>query len=224
MSEQSRRFTDQEVALVLKRASEIDVERQTGGAGLSLRDLREIASEVGISGEAVERAVASLDRRGEMGAALAGAPLVRKAAHAVPGRLDREAIARLVGLIDERTDSAGAVSEALGSVRWTTGDRFRSTRVSITPRDEETAIEVVEKAAPRLRLVVHLLPAAWSVMIAGPIVGALQLGGGGVVTAVLLALATGAGIGRGVWSALSARSAARVRRLAEGLAGAASGD
>ena len=48
MSEGSRRFTDREVALVLKRASEIDEAEVAGAAsGLSLHDLTEIAGEVG---------------------------------------------------------------------------------------------------------------------------------------------------------------------------------
>lgn len=218
MSEQSRRFTDREVALVLRRASELDEERTETGGGLSLSELTEIAAEVGISREAIERAAASLDRSRELRPVLAGAPLVLKAAHAVPGPLDRDGIARLVRLVDERTDSAGTVSEALGTVRWTASDRFWSTRVSLTPGDRETAIEVVEKATPRFRRVVHLLPAAWSVMIAGPFVGALELTGAPLVGAVLAALLAGAGIGRGAWSFLSARSGVRVRRLAEELA------
>jgi len=221
MSNRSRRFTDREVALVLRKASELDDEGQATGGGLSLEDLTEIAGEVGISGAAIERAVASLDRGREIGPGLAGAPLVRKAAHAVPGELDREAIARLVSLIDERTDSAGSVSEALGSVRWTTSDRLRSTRVSITASGGETAIEVVEKAAPRLRRIFHALPMAWGAMLAGPVVGAMQLSGASVAGAVVVALIAGAGIGRTAWSVMSAQSAGRVRRLAEELADAA---
>ena len=62
MSDESRRFTDREVALVLKRASEFDDSSEVGPAtGLSKGDLTEIAAEVGISPAAIDRAVATLD-------------------------------------------------------------------------------------------------------------------------------------------------------------------
>ncbi len=219
MSEESRRFTDREVALVLKKASEMD---ETDGAaaagGLSLEELTDIAKEVGISADAIRQAVSGLDRRRPVGPALAGAPLVRKAVHAVPGELNEEAIARLIQMIDDRTDSAGTISEALGSVRWTSSDRFRSTRVSITRARGETSIEVVEKARPRMRRIFHLLPAAWSLMIAGSFIGAMQLPGAAAAAVAGLTIAAGAGIGRGVWSLVSAQSGRRVKQLAEGLA------
>lgn len=221
MSERSRRFTDREVALVLRKASEIDeAETDAPSAGLSLDDLTEIAAEVGISKKAIERAVASLDRGRATGPGLLGAPTVRKAASAVPRSLDEAAIASLVRLVDERTDSAGSVSEALGSVRWTSSDRFRSTRVSITPTGDETSIEVVEKTVPRLRIIFHALPAAWMAMLAGPLVAAAQWTGPGVLGAAVGSVLAGAALGRAAWNVMSVRSGHRVRRLAEGLADA----
>ena len=214
MSEEGRRFTDREVALVLKQASELEEERGVGvQGGLSLDDLHEIAREVGISTRAIEQAVAALDRPHAVRAGLAGAPLVRKAVAAVPGRLSDEGIAGLVRVIDEHAASAGSVSEALGSVRWTTSDRFRSTAVSITPADDETSITVVEKTPPRLRRIFHFLPPAWTLMVAAPSVGALQLPGAASVAVLGAAVLVGAGVGRGAWNLLSRRSEARVREL-----------
>lgn len=222
MSDRSRRFTDREVALVLKRATDLDEAATTEGVGgLSIEDLREIAREVGISPAAIERAVASLERRQRIGPSLAGAPRVRKAVRAVPGELTQDGIARLMGVVDERADSAGAITEALGSVRWTGRDRFKSTRVSITPKDGETTIEVVEKIEPKMRRVLHLIPAAWGVMLAAPALGALELSVVGVVALVIVAMAAGLGAGRVVWSLISAASGRRVQRLAEELAEAA---
>lgn len=224
MSDRSRRFTDREVALILKRATEVDdAEATDAGGGLSLEDLTDIAREVGISPTAIERAVAGLDRGRRIGPSLAGAPRVRKAVHAVPGELDQDGIARLMAVVDERTDSTGAITEALGAVRWTGRDRFKSTRVSITPRDGETTIEVVEKAEPKLRRIFHLLPPAWALMLAAPIAGGLELSVIGVVGLVILAVAAGLGVGRGVWSLVSAASGRRVRRLASELADQATG-
>jgi len=219
MSDESRRFTDREVALVLRRASEMDLPAEGEAAsGLSLNELREIAKEVGITTEAIDRAVASLDRGQRVVPGLAGAPRVRKAVHAVPGELDQDGIARLMRLVDERTDNAGTISEALGSVRWTGQDRLKSTRISVTPRGGETTIEVVEKAEPRLRRILHLVPASWGLILAPALFP--TLGGSALAAAGIFAGATavGAGVGRAVWTLVSAASGRRVRRLAEGIA------
>src|SRR5690606_27722163 len=58
--DESRRFTDREVALILRRAAEIDEREGHDASGsLSWGDLRGIAAEVGISPDAVDRAVRS---------------------------------------------------------------------------------------------------------------------------------------------------------------------
>ena len=218
---ESRRFTDREVALVLRRATDLDERVDPGpdaGVGLSLAELKEIAREVGISTAAVERAVATLDRPESLASRFGGAPSVRKAVHVVPHAVAREGLAGLIAAVDEHADGTGSVTEALGSVRWTARDRMKSTRVSITPRDGETAIEVVEKAEPRLRRIFHLLPAAWGVMFAGAAVAAVP--GGPLAAAAIAggAALVGAGAGRTAWNVLSAFSDRRVHRLAEQLA------
>jgi hypothetical protein len=77
---------------------------------------------------------------------------------------------------------------------------------------------VVEKTLPRIRRIFHLLPAAWSAMIAGPIVGAFGISGPvGVATVLAGSAVLGVGIGRGVWNLLSVRSGQRVEKLAAAL-------
>lgn len=221
MSEGSRRFTDREVAMVLKKASEIDESGDAGASGgLSLEELTDIAGEVGISKDAIRQAVAGLDRRGPA-LRLSGAPPVHKAVHAIPSPLDREAVAGLVKLIDERTDTAGAISEALGSVRWTSSDRFKSTRVSITPGADETLIEVVEQTTPRLRRIMQFLPAAWGAMFAVAFFPTGDLSTAAMAALLGAAVVGGAGLGRAAWALKSAGSKRRVDALAEGLAGEA---
>jgi hypothetical protein len=213
-SDESRRFTDREVALVLRKASEIEESEGTDGrGGLSARDLEEIAREVGISQLAITQAIASLERGETSRRSLLSAPATHRTIRAVEGELSEEAVRRLVRLIDERADQAGVVSEALGSVRWTGSDRIRSTQVSITPEGGETRIQVVEKLAPRIRGAVHGIPIAWGVMIAGPLVEQLGLSGAGLAAVVALGAAAGLAAGRVVWGIFSAKSRARVERL-----------
>lgn len=218
MSDGHRRFTDREVALVLQRATELDdTDAGPAGGGLSLDDLKEIAGEVGITPAAIDRAVATLDRGRAIGPSLAGAPRVRKAVRAVATELDRDAIARVMAVVDDRTDSTGSITEALGSVRWTGQDRFKSTRVSVTPKDGETIIEVVEKAEPKMRRIFHLLPPAWALMGVAPFAAAFA-SATMTVALTVLGVAAGLGIGRGAWALVSAASERRVRELAEELA------
>ena len=201
--------------MVLRAASEIDESRGSVGRGLSVEDLQDIASEVGISPEAISQAVGRLDRGGrDLGSLLQGAPAVHKAVHAVHGELNKEALAQLIRLIDEKTDSAGTISEALGSVRWTAGDRFHSMHVSLTPGNDETVIQVVEKAPRHLRRVVQLMPAAWGAMIAGAVVAGADPTGVGIALAIVAGVLGGGGLGRLVWSRVSARTGKRVEKLA----------
>lgn len=218
MIDESRRFTDREVALILRRAAEIDEREGHDASGsLSWGDLRGIAAEVGISPDAVDRAVRSLaDRRSLHG--LLGAPLVRRAVREMPVHLDEAGLRRLLARVEERTEGAGHVTEALGTVRWTSEDRFASMQVSLAPGEETTTIQVVEKIRPRLRRIFHLMPAAWGAMIAGTAASWAESTTGAAAGLAALGIAGGLALGRLGWTALSARSAARVARLARELA------
>lgn len=218
MSDESRRFTDREVALVLKRATELDEVDPAIGAhgGTSLAELHSIAREVGISEAAVDRAVAGLETRGSGGVGFLGPRGVRKAVHAIPATLDEGAVGRLIQVVDREVAHTGSVTEALGSVRWTGSTRFTSTQVSITPGDGETAIEVVEKAEPVHRYVFQLMPAMWGGIASIGAVAALGPPGLLVTAGATLA---GWGIGRAVWGSLDRIGQDRVKRLAASLAG-----
>ncbi|MEO8480166.1 MAG: hypothetical protein ABI542_11100 [Gemmatimonadota bacterium] len=226
-NESGRRFSDQEVALVLQRATEIE-ERRPGpgsGRGLSLTELHEIAREVGLSPEVINEAVRAVQvGRRSRPDALFGAPLTTKLVRAIPVALDNVAMQRLIRMIDDRVDSAGTVTEALGTVRWTSADRGRgmdrSTQVSLTVQGDETQMQVVERHPARLRTMLHLIPASWGLMIAG---GIAASPGVGPVSGIGLALGgaiAGLGLGRSVWQALARRRARDAEELASTLADA----
>jgi len=214
-SDGSRRFTDKEVAIVLRKASELeDREGEGGGSGLSLEELEDIAAEVGISREAMGRAVAHLDSRSKRLGPLSGGPLTHRAIQAVPGELDEEARARLIEYVSSTSDAIGATSEALGSTQWTSVDRFRSTQVSITPARGETNVQVVERASTRLRRMAHLLPASLAAAVTAGSIGVLEPSSGAIAAFIALGFAVGGLVGRVAWGWLSAQSADRVERFA----------
>jgi len=211
----SRRYTDREIAVVLRRASEIEEAGGPGGGGaLSRVDLEEIAREVGISQQAITRALAELEHRREPGSLALGAPRVRRAVRAVEGELNEDAMARLIRLVDERAEGNGVISEALGSVRWTSSERFGSTQVSITPEGGETTIQVVEKSAGRLKGALHGVPTGWGLIGAAGVVGTLGIAGAGAALIFVAGAGVGLGAGRLAWNLISSRSARRVERLA----------
>jgi hypothetical protein len=181
--------------------------------------LEEIARDVGLDPDLVAEAALELDtNRGMSEFDLLGPPATRKSVQAVTGTLDEPGLRSLVQVVDDGAAADGIVTEALGTVRWTATDRFRSTQVTVAPAGDETRIQVTQRYNGRVRPVLHLLPAAWGA------IGAMAVGAGlgfvGAPVAVFVAggAAIGAGVGRLVWHALSARSDRQVRRLADTLA------
>jgi len=216
-----RRFTDREVALVLRRAAELDKASPGGGTGrgLSVEELREIAAEVGIEPSLVTRAVEELESRGGLEPlALLGPPAVRRETRAVPAELTREQLKELIRIMDRAIPSQGTVTEALDSVRWNSSNRTKSTLVAVEPGDGETTLRVEEGYADHIRPICHFIPMAYG-LFAG-LVTALEFGQGSMVGIVgaLLGSALGYGVGDGIWRTLSAGSARRVRSLAAKLA------
>jgi hypothetical protein len=220
MSDRDRRFTDREVAAVLKKAAEIDEGVGSASAsGLAMSDLEDIAREVGISSDALSAAVARVEQGSirEPNRVISGAPASHKAVHAVQGELNEAALNQLLHLVDERMESAGAITEALGSVRWTSSDRFASTQVTLTPQDGETTIQVSEKLIPRWKRVLHGIPTAWGAIIGMAVAGRGAVPGETIALAIAIGAVLGLGAGRVAWTFLSQRSEKRVQRLAADL-------
>ena len=216
-----RRYTDDEVAQVLQRAADLD--RDTGSAtlakGLSLTELRDIAAEAGIDPVMVTRAASELSgrrSRRSTGGVLGGSGVVGRTA-ALPGRMDREALGHLVDIVDAEASEQGTVGEALGSVRWTSTNRFLSRQVVLQPGDTESVVRVEERYTGRARAVIHLLPMTYAAG-AGLATGAQFFGAGAAQASVAVGAAlAGFGVGRAIWSFLRARSTRRVERLIDKL-------
>ncbi len=219
-----RRFTDDEVALVLKRAAELERRSPspTGARarGLTLRDLEEIAEEAGIEPTLIAQAVREMAgvRRFAKSNSLTGPPTTHREVRAVPRELTREELAELIRLVDDEVADQGVVQEALGSVRWTGKGRFLSTQVAVEPGEGETLVRVEERFTPQFKGALQGVPAGYGLMFG--YVAALEWLAAGVVPGTLLALGAtlvGWGVGGALWRFFSSRSRGRVRRLAEAL-------
>lgn len=222
MDDDMRRFDDHEVAEVLELAAELqDVEGLEGRAGLSLSELTDIGQEVGITPEAIRRAATSVAPPATRDSWSLSGRLIHKAVRTVARELDRDGVASLVDVVDERRVGSGSVTLSSGYARWVGRDHVKETLVSIKPREGETVIKVVEKLDPRLRAVVLLAPALWILVPLGPLVGSLGLSTGPSLAVAGLTLAGCLAVGRGAWSLFTGASRRRVKRLADRLTTAA---
>lgn len=211
-------FSEKEVALVLRRAAEIEASG-TGAAGMTAADIEAVALEAGIQPDAVRRAIEEMRLEPSSPALALLPPPSRRAARAIPVELGREALGELVHSIEDRVGRPGSVSEALGTVRWTSTSGMWTTQVSIGSGPGETRIGVHERAADRERRLFHALPAGWGTLLAGAVAmsGVFPLSALGLLGLLAGGAAAGFGIGRTVFAMRSKASRERVERLAADL-------
>ncbi|MCJ7629849.1 MAG: hypothetical protein MUO50_15850, partial [Longimicrobiales bacterium] len=125
-----RRYSEEEFALILRKASEIQLSSgnqsaRLGTGGLTLEEIRSIATEAGIDPEAVTRAASVLgamkwDEKAGLAAAIFGGPGKFHLDCELPGRLPPEEMGRILEQIRRAAEHQGEASEVLGGVEWKT--------------------------------------------------------------------------------------------------------
>ena len=142
-----RRYTEEEFALILRRASEISTAADTGPGGLSLSEMQQIAREAGIDPAAVAKAAHSLPEPSRQTlAVIFGGPMKYRLERTVPGKASEEDLGRILQAIRRTAEHQGRTEHILGSVEWRTSDQEEGTSkvfVNVTSHDEGTTIEVI---------------------------------------------------------------------------------
>lgn len=179
----SRRYSEKEVGLILRRATEFQRSEPSVAdpTGLTLAELEEVASEVGIDPAYLRRAAAEL----EVGAAsgpwerLLGAPIAFVLERTIPGELPESRFEELVPMMQAATVGQGNASAVGKTLTWSSRSdtNTSSQQVLVTCRDGETLIRIEERLAG----------------FAGGLFGGLMGGGGGVGIGVGGALGTALG-------------------------------
>lgn len=148
----ARRYSEKEIGALLRRAAEIqasDPASRAAAAGLTLRELEEVAAEAGIDAECLRRAAAELEvgRAATLGARLAGAPLGFVLERRVPGELTPESFEALVPLLGQASPGQGSASAVGRTLTYTarSDSNTSSQQVLIAIRDGETMIRVEER-------------------------------------------------------------------------------
>ena len=141
-----RRYTDDEVALILRRAAELGGETgPSRSEGLSLAEIQQVAREVGIDPATVARAAAALPtRKRDRLTAIFGGPLHYRLEATMPRRASDADLGRILQSIRRAAGRQGRATQVLDSVEWrTSGEREGSQLfVTVTTGDDGTTVEV----------------------------------------------------------------------------------
>ncbi|MEP6857850.1 MAG: hypothetical protein ABI994_05650 [Gemmatimonadales bacterium] len=183
-----RRFNEEEVALIIKRAAELQQTEQTNndpGNALSLTEVEQIAGEAGIDPRLIRRAAVGLDKPTEITrpSPWLGSPTRLVFERVVDGEISTEEFEPLIAEI-RRTFGDNGLPSVLGrSLAWSSrmGGRRRSSGrnidVSVVTRGGLTTIRAEEELGN----------------LAGALFGGIVGGGGGGTTGITM------GIGMGVF-------------------------
>ena len=179
-----RRFNDEEVALIIKRAAELQqTERVEPSTALTLSDVEQIAREAGIDPELIRRAALGLDRPAPEArpSVWFGSPTHLVFERVVEGEIPTDEFEPMVAEIRRSVGDNGIPSVLGRTLSWTSspgGRRSPSMRkvdVSVVSRDGLTTIRVEEQLQA----------------LAGGLFGGLVGGGGGGTTGATIAIGMG---------------------------------
>lgn len=137
-----RKFTDQEVQEILKRA--VERNQATGlveNEGLSLTELKEIGSEVGIDPGRLEEAARALIQADQGGPnPIVGARTALNFQRTVEGEVDPGDTPEVLSVIRRVMGKSGEVSELHGSLEWKAVGESGERLVALTSRDGNTTV------------------------------------------------------------------------------------
>ena len=213
-----RLYSDQEFALILRKASELGLKGPAAARssdGLSLGEMQEIAREAGIDPELLARAVALLPTATASTAArILGGPAKYRMVQTIPGELPQEEMGRIAETIREILKHQGKTAEVLfGGVEWQTVGEVSVVAVNVSARNGETRVEVtVDRGGSGfLSYFFPFLPIAIATGAVGAGLGVDSVLG--VLASITTGLATAGLLGRTIFAAGTRKWNEKVPRL-----------
>lgn len=203
IDDQGRLYSDKEIALILRKAT--DLQQAAGsaaGEGLSLPMLADIADEIGVDREFVERAALALDSRTAAQSPIWGDPSVYECQLSSQRKYTPDELLRLIDVVRDSTQHQGSVQDVLGSLEWKTIGQVNEIAVIATSQEQGTSIRIIGDRGAAATL-------TWGFSVAGGIVAAGITGALLSPDSLLVGigiLATGGTAGLGLGRALWARS------------------
>ena len=220
MDHASRHYSDEEIALILKRAIAAQRRLGTGSVsdGLSLETVRELASEIGLTPALIDEAAASLDAgRSSAPSWLLGGPVKRHVQDRYPVRLDSDRTQEALDILRRELATQGETHDVMGGVEWQ-GTRGLNTLVaSIAPRGDGTTVHVSGDAT-EVAIVIGVAVPVLSLAVSGIVMKAIHPGAGVELLTVMGGFVGGLAIARGLWARASAKLGRQVEGLRQALA------
>ena len=215
----NRSYTDKEVALILRKAAELQDLGQSAATqhGLTLKNVEEIAREIGIDPGLIRRAAESLTESDDPAAGLLGGPVRRTMADSFNRELSEEERRDLIEVIRTVMKNQGKVGEVLGAVEWKAHELETSIAVTVTGKEDRTEVQIVTDRTTTA-LVSSVLPAILCTGAAGIVVDSIQPGLAGMLGILGGGLATGALVARSVWGVTTSRFNRRMAELRRAIA------
>jgi hypothetical protein len=149
ISNDERRYSENEFALILRKAFELQEGRPRAGItdpadGLTLEEIKAAAAEVGIDPVLIERAAAILPTTTEsLETRIFGGPSKYQMEYTAPGTLPKEDFGRVIDAIRQATGHTGKVSEVLGSLEWETVGETSQIHITVSAREDQTTVKVM---------------------------------------------------------------------------------
>ncbi len=220
------RFSEEEFALILRRAIELDAGSaavphtpppKMPPGGLTLSEIRGIAVEVGIDPGRVLEAVDSLatPEWGTLARLFGGPPkmLVERSIGCRPGP---EEMSCILDLVRRLTETQGESHEVLGGVEWKNDSKVAPLVVRVSPEGDGAKVTAsVERG--KEAFLSHYIPIMVSLGIAGITVGIVEPAAGlAIAGTVAGGAAVGYGLARTIWTRGTRRWQSLLDRLTSG--------
>jgi hypothetical protein len=188
-----RLYSEEEIASILRRSAKLQTETDTSGTtGLTLRELKHIASEVGIDPAHVEAASLDVERGVTEAGGSTGSftlPLTSRETHLVKGEIGTDGWEKVVGEIRSLYGDFGTVGQVGNQLNWSrTGFPAPEKQVTVTSRDGRTRVSAHSDFS---NLLAFFFPGmfASSAIVAALMIEGLVASGGVVALAMGLWLA-----------------------------------
>lgn len=212
-----RRFNDEEFALILRTATEIQARRGASGpdgspAGASLEEIQAIAREVGIAPEAVAEAASRVLAAGGAREGLLTTHFLLS--DTVPGRLSDEGRVAVLQAIRETSAIHGDGDVSGVGVEWSSPKSdVTQYRVSVydVQGNQEVRVSVDRKGTA---ILTHLPPTALGFVVGMAVADSVAPGAGWLGAGIVAAgMGGGLALGRTLWTITARKSRERAERI-----------
>jgi hypothetical protein len=215
-SKDRRRYSDREMALILKRAATLQEQGPDAASqdqSHTLTELERVAVEVGIDPRYVAEAAAAVDAEPTAKKApLLGAPTSYQVARIIEGEVPETEFGELLDAIRLVTGRHGEVSRVLGAFEWKSSGPSGETYVAIAPRRGKTSIRLGGRYGAGAGFVYSVTGVIGAALLVGTSVST----GSPIDLGTLAAVAGGSYLAaRTAWQVLAGKTERRLRKILE---------